>query len=661
MAGSSGFLLVRKAKGRTGRDFLPVLGFAWFFLASCGGAPEIAPPVSTPVCLADLTTPCDPVDPVSACGSNTCVDGPVLAADEVRAIMESAARAVPRELAVAVVDRRGVVLGVGATFEVDYAARCLSRECPAPDIGATDDCGLLERAVQAARTAAFFSADETPLTSRSVRFLSGEHFPPGVRNTMAAALFGIENTNRGCSFDAELAPLEGVVPRARNLVSVFRPELRCESPRPGTDPTTARCGCTTGIYTLPGAVPIYKGPRGGLLRHAGGVGVVLRGAFPPPDSVAAFDDDRVLRREFEEAPREIRRDLELAEFAARSFAGDETGLRLEARGIEPVCERSDGVTRPTCCDDDPPCDFNILPLRDPPFDPVIFVDGVEIPEVLRDPPIPPEDVGTGGVLRELVVPPNDRARPVGVGWLLGPTDSTEGLLSEGDVREIVDTAIREAQRIRAAIRLPNSKRTAMVFAISDTNGVLLGVYRMPDATVFSIDVAVAKSRNVVYFSSPSIDPIDAMDCPGLADCRGVAIPPGTAVTNRTISFASQPFFPSGIEGSLEGFPEPFAPGPYRRVFLEDSITPCTNGREPPNGRQNGVVFFPGSAPLYRAGRLVGGFGVSGDGVEQDDIVAFAGTRAGAGFEPVEPVMRADQVFVRGVRLPYLKFNRRPEQ
>ena len=43
-----------------------------------------------------------------------------------------------------------------------------------------------------------------------------------------------------------------------------------------------------------------------------------------------------------------------------------------------------------------------------------------------------------------------------------------------------------------------------------------------------------------------------------------------------------------------------------------------------NANQSGVVFFPGSAPLYRNGVMVGGLGVSGDGVEQDDYVTAGG-------------------------------------
>jgi uncharacterized protein GlcG (DUF336 family) len=160
--------------------------------------------------------------------------------------------------------------------------------------------------------------------------------------------------------------------------------------------------------------------------------------------------------------------------------------------------------------------------------------------------------------------------------------------------------------------------------------------RMPDATVFSIDVAVAKARNMVYFNSASVDPADL---PG--------VPVGTAVTNRTISFGAQPLFPSGIDGS--------SPGPFFDLYQFDTANPCTNGHQPANPNQNGVVFFPGSVPLYKNGTLVGGLGISGDGVEQDDFVS---AQAAIGFEPPD-AQRADNIEVNGVRLPYLKFPRNP--
>jgi hypothetical protein len=149
---------------------------------------------------------------------------------------------------------------------------------------------------------------------------------------------------------------------------------------------------------------------------------------------------------------------------------------------------------------------------------------------------------------------------------------------------------------------------------------------------------VSKARNVVYFSGRDADP---------RDLGGVT--PGTAFTNRTIGFGGQPLFPSGILNSQ--------PGPFFEVYQFDLANPCTQGRQPKNANQSGIVFFPGSAPLYKNNQLVGGLGVSGDGVEQDDYVTAGGAQ---GFEAPEAA-RADQVIVRGVRLPYWKFPRNPEQ
>jgi uncharacterized protein GlcG (DUF336 family) len=46
--------------------------------------------------------------------------------------------------------------------------------------------------------------------------------------------------------------------------------------------------------------------------------------------------------------------------------------------------------------------------------------------------------------------------------------------------------------------------------------------------------------------------------------------------------------------------------------------------------RNGLITFPGGVPLYKNGKLVGAVGVSGDGVDQDEFVAFGGAK---GFEP----------------------------
>jgi Haem-degrading len=151
-------------------------------------------------------------------------------------------------------------------------------------------------------------------------------------------------------------------------------------------------------------------------------------------------------------------------------------------------------------------------------------------------------------------------------------------------------------------------------------------------------VAASKARNMVYFNSAVRAAADLVD-----------VPMGTAVTNRTIGFGAQPLFPPGIDGS--------GAGPFLNLYAQDTANPCTQGLQagPANSNKSGIVFFPGSAGLYRGGVLVGGLGVSGDGVEQDDFVAAAGT---VGFEAPDSI-RADQVSIAGVRLPYFKFPRNP--
>ena len=113
---------------------------------------------------------------------------------DVQMLVEAAATAAPSDaMAIAVVDRLGRILAVYIGFFCT-GLRCretLARWCPSDEL-----------AVSLARTGAFFSNDQAPLSSRTVRFISGVHFPPAVANTASAALYGIENTNRGCNLAA---------------------------------------------------------------------------------------------------------------------------------------------------------------------------------------------------------------------------------------------------------------------------------------------------------------------------------------------------------------------------------------------------------------------------------------------------------------------------
>ena len=96
----------------------------------------------------------------------------------------------------------------------------------------------------------------------------------------------------------------------------------------------------------------------------------------------------------------------------------------------------------------------------------------------------------------------------------------------------------------------------------------------------------------------------------------------------------------------------------------DTPQACTGVPDSPSGTprvSNGIQIFPGSVPVYRGDQLVGGIGVSGDGIDQDDMVSFlglhnAGVRVGGiGNAPAD--IRADRIVVdlgdAQVRLRYI--------
>ena len=470
-------------------------------------------------------------------------DPPALTAADVQSVIQSSAQAVNTTAAViAVVDRQGNLLG-------------LFREPDAPEsaignFGAAADPN--ELALALARTAAFFSNSQAPLSSRTVRFISGIHFPPGIMYTGSGPLYGIENTNRGCPLNADFIPGQEISPAA------------------SIDGTRTGLGIITGKADVmdsnpdavnPGGVPLYK--QGVLV---GGVGVA---------GVSA----------------------DVAEFAA--FSGS-VGAGL---GPSPA----------------------------PPG--VVFINGIALPFVSQT--TQPAATSPGSFLGSFLAGPSDSPGPAPEGDLVAARAGPLGGLTQDDVQHIVSAAVDTANQTRAVIRLPIGSRARMVIAVADLDGTILALHRMPDATVFSIDVAVAKARNVIYFSG----------APAPQDLAGVSS--GTAVTNRTIGFGAQPFFPPGIDYS--------SPGPFFNLYQFDAANPCTQGSQPANSNQNGIVFFPGSLPLYKNGVLAGGLGVSGDGVDQDDYVTAGAAR---GFEAPASI-QADRTVLQGVRLPYLKFPRNP--
>ena len=88
-----------------------------------------------------------------------------------------------------------------------------------------------------------------------------------------------------------------------------------------------------------------------------------------------------------------------------------------------------------------------------------------------------------------------------------------------------------------------------------------------------------------------------------------------------------------------------------------TFLPAVAGTGGRNRLANGIQIFPGGVPIYRGATLVGGIGVSGDGIDQDDMISFLGVhRAGLRVGSIgnaSPAIRADQVVVNGTRLRYV--------
>jgi len=534
-----------------------------------------------------------------------------LTAAEVTAIIRAAAESIGENtMAIAVVDRQGRILGA------------YSR--PGAEPFAADTAATV------ARTGANFSNKDAPLSSRTIRFISGIHYPPGVPNQPNAELYGIENTNRGCQLDAANS---GPFDRPRSIAGsgLTGPPLPCNASDTrgcaiGNEFALTNRATTRNIGYVTGKADVFDpGQPLDVPVNPGGFGIYRNGRVVGGVGVAGVPFDFA----------------EYASFRAASVIGA--------------------------------LPFNPLP---PPG--AVFIDGLRLPffaacisvQCVLDSvaQLPPRATAGSFDPSRMVFPPRDGLN-VPEGFLIGPFASTvAGGLSAEDVSRIVAQTIARANVTRAMIRLPLTLPTSMVIAVSDETGRLLAAFRMADSTIFSFDVATSKARNAYYFSTREGYNVlrNYVDTNPYDHYTWTPDPPagqGWAITNRTLSFGGQPLFPPGID--LEKAP---TPGPFFDLFVYDLANPCTEGPGPSRGgnrsylNQTGIVWFPGSTPLYKGGRLVGGLGVSGDGVSQDDYVTAGGA---LGFEP-PPELRVDNSVIKtgagdDVRLPYFKFPRNPER
>jgi len=301
-----------------------------------------------------------------------------------------------------------------------------------------------------------------------------------------------------------------------------------------------------------------------------------------------------------------------------------------------------------------------------------------------------------------------------------PSAGTDGAnaLSAIEARQLVSSALAVAGRARAQIRLPLSSPAQVTVSVVAATGEVLALARTRDAPIFGTDVSLQKARTAAFFSSssaaaalqgaPNTIYLNSDGSPSgvqivigdyVDDVRSFLGSP-TALADGAFAFAdrsggnlSRPFYPDGINGNINGpFSKPysnwspFSTGlqldlAYNQLVAHvvhvlsgggsaDTDQNCTGaspGGIPDPGTigqlANGLQIFPGSVPIYRGSTLVGGIGVSGDGVDQDDMIAFLGLHeAGQALGTIgnaPPAMRADQLKPQGTRLRYIQCPQSP--
>src|SRR4029453_4708046 len=157
-----------------------------------------------------------------------------------------------------------------------------------------------------------------------------------------------------------------------------------------------------------------------------------------------------------------------------------------------------------------------------------------------------------------------------------PIPGTDGKLTQADVTQILKSGLDIANRARAQIRRPLGSAAQVTVSVVDTNGVVLGLVRTPDAPVFGTDVAVQKARSAAFFTNPNaaaqLSSLPAASYPTMPPTTSsiaayvtetrvflndpTALANGVAYSNRAIGNLARPYFPYGIFGTANG---PLAP------------------------------------------------------------------------------------------------------
>lgn len=268
-------------------------------------------------------------------------------------------------------------------------------------------------------------------------------------------------------------------------------------------------------------------------------------------------------------------------------------------------------------------------------------------------------------------------------------------LSATEVRAVLEEAYKVLSRARGQIRRPLDSPAQVTISMVDTYGAVLGLVRSPDAPIFGTDVSLQKARTVAFFANPlAAQQLETNPDGGVADYVArartffndpAALTGKFAFGARSIGNIARPHFPDGeaargpgpFSHPIEDF-NPFATGLQAALIksnvvqhvlftegkpFNDTAQQCTLSPPAPTGERrlaNGIQIFSGGVPIYRGNQLVGAIGVSGDGIDQDDMISFLGVHNGAArvgsISNAPKDIRADTIVIpvgEGVRLRYV--------
>jgi uncharacterized protein GlcG (DUF336 family) len=592
---------------------------------------------------------------------------PQLTREEVELIVAQAAseaKRINRSAIIAVTDREGFVLALW-----DVKKRLPQQLPPFPlflesNLPVVKAYGLVCAAVTRASTAAFLSSDENGFTTRTAGYIIQQHFPPGVRNTPPGPLVGVgfsslffTDVNR-----VKLIP-PGFIGNLTTDQLIANGQIVTVQPDNAISPgVRAPLFPLTSLNDSPGGVPLYKG--GHLV---GGIGVTGDGDptdLTPAAAILFKQGQKVATTGFKFGKDT---DEQVALAGQTNFRPPDeivgsnviiAGIRVpyvhprleDIRDVEPSEPLWIPDSNPQRSNLGQPIDIplNLVPAAANPFapNPAAFLTPPPLTAAYNlnagviasgspqasPAPYPYEVARLGGFEGEIRFPFRDDPKVHD----LNPTNDTiRGVsrLKKDEVKDIISLAAERALKTRAGIRLPvgTSAKVFIVVVANPNNPAepppILGIFRTGEATVFSLDVAAQKARTALFFSNSQL-----------------------AMSSRSVGFLAQRFFPPGIDGTSHG---PYF-GFQEAVTLRRSPTPPNFFPGNPN-LPNGITIFPGGFPLYKDGVVVGAIGISGDGVDQDDIIGISGT---IDFRP-ELKIRADNYTYRGARLPYVKFPRDP--